>query len=203
MRPGGPGRAGVREGRDGTASVHHVGGGIGDRLQQCPRARRPSTRVLAPLATAGLMSVWRAFYTTYLDIFHMRSLATARGDRQREMQHFVDALRSAMLLSLACCVVLQASARLRGLGGGGRGAHGMRRSEPIWHALQNLGCVPDPASLSPTFFAVLGRRCGRGAAGGAGAAAGPLALMGSLGRKVLCGLCMGKCTLLPCNPSSS
>jgi hypothetical protein len=53
------------------------------------------------------MSVWRAFYTAYLDVYNFRSMAGTKLDRGREMQHFVDALRSALLLSLACCIVLQ------------------------------------------------------------------------------------------------
>jgi hypothetical protein len=57
------------------------------------------------------MSVWRAFYTTYLDVFNFRSMVGTKLDRGREMQHFTEALRSALLLSLACCIVLQVGCR--------------------------------------------------------------------------------------------
>lgn len=61
------------------------------------------------------MAVWRGFYTTYLDVLHMRSLGAARSDRARDMAHFVDALRAAFLLSIACCALLQVRVGGRGL----------------------------------------------------------------------------------------
>ena len=56
---------------------------------------------------AGLMCVWRAFYAIYLDLSSFRGVAAARRDRGKDMQHFADSLKSAMLLSLAFCAVLQ------------------------------------------------------------------------------------------------
>ena len=53
------------------------------------------------------MCVWRAFYAIYLDLWSFRGAAGARRDRGRDMRHFADSLRSAMLLSLASCAVLQ------------------------------------------------------------------------------------------------
>lgn len=47
---------------------------------------------------------------SYLDINSFRSMDAVRRDRQRDMETFADSLRAAMLLSLACCAVLQASA---------------------------------------------------------------------------------------------
>ena len=63
------------------------------------------------------MCVWRAFYAAYLDINSFRSMAaarTARSTRERDMQHFADSLRSAMLLSLAACALLQGLGALVG-----------------------------------------------------------------------------------------
>ena len=60
------------------------------------------------------MAVWRAFYASYLDAASFRALAAARRDRSAEMAHFADSLRSAMLLSLACCAVLQVGGRASG-----------------------------------------------------------------------------------------
>ncbi|EFN55548.1 hypothetical protein CHLNCDRAFT_52364 [Chlorella variabilis] len=64
-----------------------------------------------PFVTAagvlGLMLVWRTFYASYLDMYSFRSSTAARRDRGRDMEEFADSLRSAMLLSLACCAVLQ------------------------------------------------------------------------------------------------
>lgn len=53
------------------------------------------------------MCVWRAFYAIYLDLSSFRGVAAARRDRGKDMQHFADSLKSAMLLSLAFCAVLQ------------------------------------------------------------------------------------------------
>lgn len=53
------------------------------------------------------MLVWRTFYASYLDMYSFRSSTAARRDRGRDMEEFADSLRSAMLLSLACCAVLQ------------------------------------------------------------------------------------------------
>lgn len=57
---------------------------------------------------AGLTCVWRVFYAIYLDLASFRSREGSRRDREREAEHFIDALRAAMLLSLGGCVVLQA-----------------------------------------------------------------------------------------------
>ena len=45
------------------------------------------------------MSVWRAFYSGYLDIWGFRSASGSRIDRQREGELFVDSLRGALLLT--------------------------------------------------------------------------------------------------------
>lgn len=64
-----------------------------------------------PFATAagvlGLMACWRAFYTAYLDVFNLRSAAGNLVDRGQQVQHFVETLRTVLLLCIACCVVLQ------------------------------------------------------------------------------------------------
>lgn len=60
------------------------------------------------------MCVWRAFYAAYLDMHSFRGAAAARRDRDRDMRTFADSLRGAMLLSLACCAVLQALGGLVG-----------------------------------------------------------------------------------------
>ena len=85
------------------------------------------------------MCVWRSFYAAYLDMYSfraapLRSGGERRRDRESDMRHFADALRAAMLLSLALCGVLQAlqqavgeerlelmAASLLGGGGGGGG----------------------------------------------------------------------------------
>jgi hypothetical protein len=67
-----------------------------------------------PAPLPGLMCVWRAFYAAYLDIHSFRGAAAARRDRERDMRTFADSLRVAMLLSLACCAVLQALGGLVG-----------------------------------------------------------------------------------------
>jgi hypothetical protein len=53
------------------------------------------------------MLVWRTFYASYLDVYSFRTAGAARRDRERDMQQFADSLRAAMLLSLACCALLQ------------------------------------------------------------------------------------------------
>lgn len=53
------------------------------------------------------MCVWRAFYAVFLDIYSFGKMQANRRSRQQEMEHFADSLRGAMLLSLACCAVLQ------------------------------------------------------------------------------------------------
>jgi hypothetical protein len=71
-----------------------------------------------PFVTAagilGLMTVWRAYYTTYLDVFNWRNAAGKRLNRYDDMRHFADALRAAALLSLAGCVILTALGQLVG-----------------------------------------------------------------------------------------
>lgn len=51
--------------------------------------------------------VWRAFYAAYLDIYSFGKLSANARSREQDMRHFADSLRGAMLLSLACCAVLQ------------------------------------------------------------------------------------------------
>ncbi len=64
-----------------------------------------------PFATAagvlGLMALWRAFYTVYLDFWNIRTLHGSPINRYQDMVHFVDALRSALFISIAFCIVLQ------------------------------------------------------------------------------------------------
>ena len=64
-----------------------------------------------PFATAagvlGLMALWRAFYTVYLDFWNIRTLHGSPVNRYQDMLHFVDALRSALFVSIAFCIVLQ------------------------------------------------------------------------------------------------
>ena len=64
-----------------------------------------------PFATAGgvlgLLAAWRCFYSVYLDLFRWRTSDGRRVDRARDEAHFVEALRSAALLSLAFCIALQ------------------------------------------------------------------------------------------------
>ena len=64
-----------------------------------------------PFATAagvlGLMALWRAFYTVYLDFWNVRTLHGSPVNRYQDMLHFVDALRSALFVSIAFCIVLQ------------------------------------------------------------------------------------------------
>lgn len=57
--------------------------------------------------SAGLMCVWRAFFAIYLDLWSFRGVGAARRDRSKDMEHFADSLKGAMLMSLAFCVVLQ------------------------------------------------------------------------------------------------
>jgi hypothetical protein len=73
----------------------------------CTHLQSPSPPPL-PTTIAGLMSVWRAFYASYLDVFNNRSVdGSRRLDRYRDAENFIDAARSAVLLALAGCVVLQ------------------------------------------------------------------------------------------------
>jgi hypothetical protein len=60
------------------------------------------------------MAVWRTFYSSFLDIWSFRSAAGSRLDRERDINQFADALRAAMLLSLACCAILQVGGRVLG-----------------------------------------------------------------------------------------
>lgn len=64
-----------------------------------------------PFATAagvlGLMALWRAFYTVYLDFWNVRTSHGSPINRYQDMLHFVDALRSALFVSIAFCIVLQ------------------------------------------------------------------------------------------------
>lgn len=64
-----------------------------------------------PFATAagvlGLMALWRSFYTVYLDFWNIRTIHGSPVDRYQDMLHFADALRSALLVSIAFCIVLQ------------------------------------------------------------------------------------------------
>ena len=64
-----------------------------------------------PFATAagvlGLMALWRAFYTVYLDFWNIRTIHGRPIDRYQDMLHFADALRSALFVSIAFCIVLQ------------------------------------------------------------------------------------------------
>lgn len=64
-----------------------------------------------PFATAagvlGLMALWRSFYTVYLDFWNIRTAHGSPVDRYQDMLHFADALRSALFVSIAFCIVLQ------------------------------------------------------------------------------------------------
>lgn len=53
------------------------------------------------------MAVWRAFYATYLDIYNFRTAAGTKLDRDKETQHFADSLKSAVILALGGCVVIE------------------------------------------------------------------------------------------------
>ncbi|KAI7846210.1 hypothetical protein COHA_000280 [Chlorella ohadii] len=70
-------------------------------------ASGPGEPFVTAAGVLGLMCVWRAFYAIYLDLSSFRGVAAARRDRGKDMQHFADSLKSAMLLSLAFCAVLQ------------------------------------------------------------------------------------------------
>lgn len=41
----------------------------------------------------GLMAVWRAFYTVYLDFWNSRTFAGAPINRYRDMVYFMDSLK--------------------------------------------------------------------------------------------------------------
>jgi hypothetical protein len=69
------------------------------------------------MCCAGLMAVWRTFYASFLDIWSFRSAAGSRLDRERDINQFADALRAAILLSLACCAILQVGGRVSGWAG--------------------------------------------------------------------------------------
>ena len=53
------------------------------------------------------MALWRAFYTVYLDYWNIRTIHGSPVDRYQDMLHFVEALRSALFVSIAFCIVLQ------------------------------------------------------------------------------------------------
>ena len=61
----------------------------------------------------GLMAVWRAFYTVYLDFWNSRTFAGAPINRYRDMVYFMDSLRCALphlsLHAWATSVVLLAA----------------------------------------------------------------------------------------------
>ena len=71
-----------------------------------PCATHPDLEIHTALS-AGLMCVWRAFFAIYLDLWSFRGVGAARRDRSKDMEHFADSLKGAMLMSLAFCVVLQ------------------------------------------------------------------------------------------------
>ncbi|PSC75087.1 secretion system [Micractinium conductrix] len=70
-------------------------------------ATGPGEPFVTAAGVLGLMAVWRAFYAAYIDIYSFGKLEANSRDRVAEMEHFADSLRGAMLLSLACCAVLQ------------------------------------------------------------------------------------------------
>lgn len=63
-----------------------------------------------PFVTAGgvlgLLSIWRAFYCSFLDFYSFRTPTGARVDRSRDAAHFVSALRAAATLSAVFCLLL-------------------------------------------------------------------------------------------------
>lgn len=77
-------------------------------------ASGPGEPFVTAAGVLGVMACWRAFYASYLDINSFRSMDAVRRDRQRDMETFADSLRAAMLLSLACCAVLQSLGGLVG-----------------------------------------------------------------------------------------
>lgn len=95
---------------------------------------------------AGLMCVWRAFYAIYLDLSSFRGVAAARRDRGKDMQHFADSLKSAMLLSLAFCAVLQ----VRG------GGVGLAHLSPGWVAWGECGTAGAAGRMCANTELVLG-----------------------------------------------
>lgn len=70
-------------------------------------ASGPGEPFVTAAGVLGLMCVWRAFYAAYLDIYSFGKLSANGRSREQDMRHFADSLRGAMLLSLACCAVLQ------------------------------------------------------------------------------------------------
>ncbi|KAK9816549.1 hypothetical protein WJX72_001810 [[Myrmecia] bisecta] len=77
-------------------------------------ASGPGEPFVTAAGVLGLMAVWRAFYCVYLDFWNVRSLSGTPLDRYRDMTAFVEALRSAIFLSLAFCIVVQYLAHVIG-----------------------------------------------------------------------------------------
>ncbi|PRW57903.1 hypothetical protein C2E21_3557 [Chlorella sorokiniana] len=70
-------------------------------------ASGPGEPFVTAAGVLGLMCVWRAFFAIYLDLWSFRGADAVRRDRVKDMQHFADSLKGAMLMSLAFCAVLQ------------------------------------------------------------------------------------------------
>ncbi len=58
------------------------------------------------------MTGWRAFYTSYLDFYNMRTLHGSPIDRARDVTVFAEALSTAIFLSLACTICIHAASTI-------------------------------------------------------------------------------------------
>lgn len=58
------------------------------------------------------MTVWRAFYASYLDFYNMRTLHGSPVDRARDISAFAEALSAAIFFSLACTICIQAASTI-------------------------------------------------------------------------------------------
>eukprot|EP00884_Botryococcus_braunii_P022712 jgi/Botrbrau1/9124/Bobra.160_3s0001.1 len=64
-----------------------------------------------PLVTAagvlGIMCIWRSFYTAYLDFWNNTTIGGSPIDRYQDSTRFLEAVRAAVLLSIAFCILLR------------------------------------------------------------------------------------------------
>lgn len=91
-----------------TAAEGHTLVGAGDFAAVLPLAATgPGEPFVTAAGVLGLMAVWRAFYTVYLDFWNVRAVSGSPINRYQDMVHFVEAVRAAMFISIAFCIVLQ------------------------------------------------------------------------------------------------